>query len=378
MPSVSPRRMSKRDVLDRVHGSAGRQDPPLRKSCATRDTRMATSLPRKSARGAREPDSARPRAASSCSCAAAPAAPSRDRPCSTRLPCCITAIRSAISATTPKSWVMNSTAMRRADCISRISASICACVVTSSAVVGSSAIRMSGSSVSAIAIIARWRWPPETWCGYASNMRAARADAPQRACRGRAGAVPRAVSPVDLDRLLDLAAEREHRVQRRHRFLEDHRDAAAAQLAQSRRRRREQVLAAVEYPPAGRFHVAGWEQAQDRARHHRLARSRLAHDAQDLVVPQFERHVVDSARTLGPRRKVDAKAIDESASAVHLGLVARFRSHARAHAGSRGLSASLSPSPTRLIAMTVNRIAMPGIVHTHHAVRSAVRPSPMM
>ena len=40
---------------------------------------------------------------------------------------------------------------------SRISARICACVVTSRAVVGSSAISTSGSSTSAIAIIARWR-----------------------------------------------------------------------------------------------------------------------------------------------------------------------------------------------------------------------------
>jgi hypothetical protein len=38
-------------------------------------------------------------------------------------------------------------------------------VVTSSAVVGSSAISSAGSSTSAIAIMMRWRWPPESWCG---------------------------------------------------------------------------------------------------------------------------------------------------------------------------------------------------------------------
>ena len=38
---------------------------------------------------------------------------------------------------------------------------ICAWIVTSSAVVGSSAIRMAGSRASAIAIIALWRMPPE-------------------------------------------------------------------------------------------------------------------------------------------------------------------------------------------------------------------------
>ena len=42
---------------------------------------------------------------------------------------------------------------------------IWAWMVTSSAVVGSSAIRMSGSLASAIAIITRCRCPPESWCG---------------------------------------------------------------------------------------------------------------------------------------------------------------------------------------------------------------------
>ena len=44
-------------------------------------------------------------------------------------------------------------------------ARICACTVTSSAVVGSSAISRSGSLASAMAIITRWRWPPDSWCG---------------------------------------------------------------------------------------------------------------------------------------------------------------------------------------------------------------------
>ena len=46
-----------------------------------------------------------------------------------------------------------------------ISSMICAWTVTSSAVVGSSAISSFGLSASAIAIIARWRIPPENWCG---------------------------------------------------------------------------------------------------------------------------------------------------------------------------------------------------------------------
>ena len=51
---------------------------------------------------------------------------------------------------------------------SRIKSRICACKVTSSAVVGSSAINRMGSQASAIAIMTRWRIPPESLCGYSS------------------------------------------------------------------------------------------------------------------------------------------------------------------------------------------------------------------
>ncbi|MNT60024.1 hypothetical protein D3C72_1975810 [compost metagenome] len=42
---------------------------------------------------------------------------------------------------------------------------ICAWMVTSSAVVGSSASSTRGLQASAIAIMTRWRMPPENWCG---------------------------------------------------------------------------------------------------------------------------------------------------------------------------------------------------------------------
>jgi hypothetical protein len=53
-------------------------------------------------------------------------------------------------------------------CRSRAQASqveICAWIVTSSAVVGSSAISSFGRAASAIAIITRCLRPPESWCG---------------------------------------------------------------------------------------------------------------------------------------------------------------------------------------------------------------------
>ena len=66
------------------------------------------------------------------------------------------------------SWVIRITASPRSCCRRRISSRICACVVTSSAVVGSSAIRMRGSAASASAIITRWRSPPDSSNEYAS------------------------------------------------------------------------------------------------------------------------------------------------------------------------------------------------------------------
>jgi hypothetical protein len=71
---------------------------------------------------------------------------------------------SAISATTPKSWVMKSTAVPfcGAGCRSAAELGLGRHV---SAVVGSSAMRSLGSSASAMAIITRWRWPPDSSCG---------------------------------------------------------------------------------------------------------------------------------------------------------------------------------------------------------------------
>ena len=68
-----------------------------------------------------------------------------------------------------------------------------------------------GSQASAMAIITRWRMPPESWCGY-SSARAARATecCTRAACRSPTGAPPQRAKPRwrmnDLD---DLIADRE-------------------------------------------------------------------------------------------------------------------------------------------------------------------------
>ena len=84
---------------------------------------------------------------------------------STIRPAYITWTRSACPAITPMSCVISSMAMPRRSFRSCSRVRICAWMVTSSAVVGSSAMSSFGSQLSAIAIITRCRSPPESWCG---------------------------------------------------------------------------------------------------------------------------------------------------------------------------------------------------------------------
>ena len=82
-------------------------------------------------------------------------------------PAYITATRCAISDTTPMLCVISTSAMPRSFCRLRSRSRICAWIVTSSAVVGSSAISSLGLQAIAMAIITRWFMPPDIWCGKA-------------------------------------------------------------------------------------------------------------------------------------------------------------------------------------------------------------------
>ncbi len=72
---------------------------------------------------------------------------------------------SACSSTTERSWVTNSTPMSSSARSRAISAMICRAISGSRPVVGSSAMRSLGEQASAMAIITRWRMPPENWWG---------------------------------------------------------------------------------------------------------------------------------------------------------------------------------------------------------------------
>ena len=114
---------------------------------------------------------------------------------STSWPAYITTTRCAVSATTPMSWVISTSAMPRSRCSATSRSRICAWMVTSSAVVGSSAISRRGLQAIAMAIITRWLMPPESWCGIGGQARLRRRDADLAEQLDRARARARARLP---------------------------------------------------------------------------------------------------------------------------------------------------------------------------------------
>ena len=125
---------------------------------------------------------------------------------------------------------MNSTAMRNSRCNASSNSSTWAWIVTSSAVVGSSAMRRLGRQAKAMAINARCRWPPESSCGKAARALFGILDGGLRkeldgTHIGKLGA-HRIVRNEDLG---NLVADRVERIERGHRLLKDHCDPAATQ-----------------------------------------------------------------------------------------------------------------------------------------------------
>ena len=94
------------------------------------------------------------------------------------------------------------------------------------------------------------------------------------------------------DRLDQLVADREYRIERGLRILQDHGDALAADLAHLLLGLLEQILA---FEPDRALDDAGRGpglQLQQRQRRHRLARARFADDGERLALPQVEAHPI--------------------------------------------------------------------------------------
>ena len=154
--------------------------------------------------------------------------------------------------------------------------------------------------------------------------------------------------------LLDLEADGEHRVERRHRLLEDHRDVRAAHALQLARRQAREIAPAV-HDLALRVddRVLGRQQAEDRERRHRLARARLADQRDGRVARNVER---DALHRLERRVLVEAEGDREVADAdQRVEQVGRGVHHCPALPFSFGSSASRSASVKSENAVTSTR-----------------------
>ena len=132
------------------------------------------------------------------------------------------------------------------------------------------------------------------------------------------------------ERLGELGSDPHHRVQRRHRVLEDEADLAAADVAEAARRHGEEVLS-VEGDAARRDPDLVREEADDAEHGQALAAAALADDAERLAAVDMEVDAVDHGRRAAPGGDLDRESADVEEPVAHF--------------TPRGLSASLRPSP---------------------------------
>ena len=96
-----------------------------------------------------------------------------------------------------------------------------------------------------------------------------------------------------LERLADLAPDRQHRIEARHRVLEDHRDLAAADPAQLGVGKPDQI-ATLEPRAAARHATVPREDPEHGERRDALAAAGLADEAERLARRDVEGDAVDS------------------------------------------------------------------------------------
>ncbi len=107
---------------------------------------------------------------------------------------------------------------------------------------------------------------------------------------------------VQQERLVDLVADRHHRVQGRHRLLEDHADVLAADAGHLAPGQLHQVAALEQDPPRDAGRRLG-DEPEDRERGQRLARAALADDA-DAIHRRGPRTTLDRRRARASCRRI--------------------------------------------------------------------------
>src|SRR5262245_38687434 len=120
------------------------------------------------------------------------------------------------------------------------------------------------------------------------------------------------------DRLAQLLADREDRVERRLRVLQDHRDAPPPDLAHLARRAGKDILAAQANLAAHRARTALRQQPHDGERGEALATARLADETENLATPKVEADPVDGLQHAATEEEIGDEIADlEDIVAAH-------------------------------------------------------------
>ena len=157
-------------------------------------------------------------------------------------------------------------------------------------------------------------------------------------------------------RLPELRADRQHRVQARHRILEDHRDLLAPNAAP-------RALGEADQLPPLELDASGGDPGRPREDPHRRQRrdalpaARLADEPERLARADVERDAVHRVDEAAARPEADAQVVDREQ---------RRLAHVRPR--SFGSIASRMASPMRLNPITAITIAMPGKTARNGAV----------
>jgi hypothetical protein len=165
---------------------------------------------------------------------------------------------------------------------------ICACTVTSSAVVGNQDFRFGQECSGNRHALAH---PAGEFMRIAIDAACrVRNPHPLQRLDGLLARIAPRYAAVQLQSLGHLPFDRQKRIERGHRILKHHADAIAANLVQFTLAQRQQVASAVERL-AGGLSIAGQQSEQ---RHHglALARARLADNPQRLALFERERHAL--------------------------------------------------------------------------------------
>ena len=268
-------------------------------------------------------------------------------PASTTRPARSTSARSVMRETTARSWLTKSSAMPRSATSASSRARISACTVTSSAVVGSSAISSCGRQASAAAMATRWRWPPEISCGYARAIRSGSGSRTSVERVEHGAAESGAAQPeVPAQRLGDLA--------RRAASAGRARSAAPGRPTDATRPR-----SGDQVPFARADHLDAVEDRRCRTPSSPAGSSPVtANEVSDLPEPDSPIRLSRSPASTGTRRRRRARRAVAAPSTLEVPCTSRII----ATSSCVGSATSRRPSATRLTPITRTTSATPGAI----------------